>query len=200
MGKNTRFIGLDVHAETIAVAVAAGRDQVRSLATIANRPEAVRRLLGKLGKLTELKVCYEAGPTGYTLYWQSLREGRASDELHRHGAVRALKRTQDSARSHHQDRKLASAARPRRICLALPSSTSAVQATEGHADFSADKDRNDRVGCAGASPPPLLGAIEQEQAQRKDRHRACARARWIRPGHRCRNRALAQDSKGRVSF
>lgn len=60
MGKNTRFVGLDVHAETIAVAVAEaeGRDQARSLGTIANRPEAVRRLLGKLGKLSELRVCY----------------------------------------------------------------------------------------------------------------------------------------------
>jgi hypothetical protein len=53
MGKNTRFVGLDVHAETIAVAVAEGRDQARSLGTIANRPEAVRRLLGKLGKLSD---------------------------------------------------------------------------------------------------------------------------------------------------
>jgi hypothetical protein len=41
IGKNTRFVGLDVHAETIAVAVAEGRSQVRSLGTIANRPEAV---------------------------------------------------------------------------------------------------------------------------------------------------------------
>ena len=69
MGKNTRFVGLDVHAETIAVAVAEGRNRVRSLGTIANRPEAVRRLLGKLGNLSELRVCYEAGPTGYALYW-----------------------------------------------------------------------------------------------------------------------------------
>jgi transposase len=75
MGKNTRFIGLDVHAETIAVAVAEGRDRVRSLGTIANRPEAVRRLLGKLGKLTELQICYEAGPTGYALYWQLTQLG-----------------------------------------------------------------------------------------------------------------------------
>lgn len=70
MAKCTRFVGLDVHAETIAVAVAEGRQQVRSLGTIANRPEAVRRLLGKLGKPSELRVCYEAGPTGYALYWQ----------------------------------------------------------------------------------------------------------------------------------
>ena len=75
MGKNTRFVGLDVHAETIAVAVAEGRNQVRSLGTIANRPEAVRRLVGKLGKLTEVKVCYEAGPTGYALYWQLTQLG-----------------------------------------------------------------------------------------------------------------------------
>ena len=54
MGKNTRFVGLDVHAETIAVAVAEGRYRVRSLGKIANRPEAVRRLLGKLGKLPYL--------------------------------------------------------------------------------------------------------------------------------------------------
>jgi len=62
MANNTRFVGLDVRAETISVAVAEGRNQVRSLGTI--RPETVRRVLGKLGKLTELKVCYEAGPTG----------------------------------------------------------------------------------------------------------------------------------------
>jgi len=70
MAKNTRFVGLDVHAETIAVAVAEGRKQVRSVGTIPNRPEAVQRLMGKLGKPNELRVCYEAGPTGYALYWQ----------------------------------------------------------------------------------------------------------------------------------
>ena len=48
---------------------------MRSLGTIANRPEAVRRLLGKLGELTELRVCYEAGPTGYALYWELTRMG-----------------------------------------------------------------------------------------------------------------------------
>jgi len=49
MEKSIRFVGLDVHAETIAVAVAVARDEVRSLGIIPNRPEAVRRLLGKLG-------------------------------------------------------------------------------------------------------------------------------------------------------
>jgi transposase len=65
-----RWVGLDVHAETIAVAVAEARGEVRSLGTIANRPEAVRQLIKKLGPVDPLRVCYEAGPTGYALYWQ----------------------------------------------------------------------------------------------------------------------------------
>jgi len=68
--KNVRFVGLDVHAETIAVAVAEVGGEVRSLGVIPNRAESVRRLMGKLGKPESLRVCYEAGPTGYVLYWQ----------------------------------------------------------------------------------------------------------------------------------
>jgi len=67
---NVRFVGLDVHAETIAVAVAEVNGEVRSLGIIPNRPESVRRLIGKLGRPASLRVCYEAGPTGYVLYWQ----------------------------------------------------------------------------------------------------------------------------------
>lgn len=68
--KNVRFIGLDVHAETIAVAVAEAGGEVRSLGTIPNRSESVARLVKKLGKSEQLRACYEAGPTGYVLYWQ----------------------------------------------------------------------------------------------------------------------------------
>src|SRR3954471_20760490 len=65
-----RFIGLDVHAETIAVAVAEPGGEVRSIGTIPNRPEPIRKMIGKLGPVKELRTCYEAGPTGYVLYWQ----------------------------------------------------------------------------------------------------------------------------------
>lgn len=70
MKKPIRFVGLDVHAETIAVAVAEPSGEVRSLGTIRNRPEAVRRMVRKLGPAAQLRICYEAGPCGYVLYWQ----------------------------------------------------------------------------------------------------------------------------------
>jgi transposase len=65
-----RFLGLDVHAETIAVAIAEADGEVRSQGTIANRAESIRKLVKKLGPAERLKACYEAGPTGYVLYWQ----------------------------------------------------------------------------------------------------------------------------------
>jgi transposase len=61
---NVRFIGLDVHAETIAVA-AEPAGEVRSLGVIPNRIESIRKLVKKLGPVKQLRVCYEAGPTGY---------------------------------------------------------------------------------------------------------------------------------------
>ena len=70
MKEKVRFLGLDVHAETITVAVAEPDGSVRSLGTIANRAESIRKLVKKLGPVEDLRACYEAGPTGYVLYWQ----------------------------------------------------------------------------------------------------------------------------------
>lgn len=81
MDEATRFLGLDVHAETIAVALAEpGRGEVRSLGIIANEPTAVRKLVQKLGK-KNLRACYEAGPTGFAMYWQLVELGVECDVI-----------------------------------------------------------------------------------------------------------------------
>lgn len=70
MSSTLRYVGLDVHAETITAAVADAEGTLQELGTIANRPEAVRKLFARLAPPDTLRVCYEAGPTGYALYWQ----------------------------------------------------------------------------------------------------------------------------------
>src|SRR5688572_28289985 len=55
-----RYLGLDVHAETIAAAVAEPDGSVRELGTICNRLEAIRKLLSKLQPMEQreqLRVC-----------------------------------------------------------------------------------------------------------------------------------------------
>src|SRR6185437_5762738 len=67
------YVGLDVHKDTITVALAeAGkRSEVREYGKIANSPAAVQALVGKLGRGgRELRFCYEAGPCGYGIHRQ----------------------------------------------------------------------------------------------------------------------------------
>lgn len=62
-----RFVGLDVHKDTISIAVAeAGGGEPGVIAVIANDTQV---LLKKLRKLGPVKCCcYEAGPTGFVLH------------------------------------------------------------------------------------------------------------------------------------
>lgn len=65
----TKYVGLDVSKEKIAVAIAnEGREEPRYLGMIPNTTEALRKLVKKLGDIEQLRVCYEAGPTGYGIY------------------------------------------------------------------------------------------------------------------------------------
>ena len=75
MREKLRFLGLDVHAETIAVAVAETNGETHSLGTIANREDSIRKFIKKLGSPEQLRACYEAGPTGFVLYWQLTQLG-----------------------------------------------------------------------------------------------------------------------------
>jgi len=77
--KDIRHLGLDVDSEKIAVAVAEPGGEVRSLGTIPYRQDTVRRLVKKLGPVKQLRACYEAGPHGYSLYWQLSKLGVRCD-------------------------------------------------------------------------------------------------------------------------
>src|SRR4051794_32179434 len=68
MADHISYIGLDVHKESIVVAVASGglRGEVREYGRIANTATALDRVLRKFGgDGVALRFCYEAGPCGY---------------------------------------------------------------------------------------------------------------------------------------
>lgn len=79
MNEFSKYVGLDVHKSTIAVAVArAGRSAPEYLGEIPSTAGAVSRLLRKVSPDGEvLGVCYEAGPTGYGIYRQIVGMGHA---------------------------------------------------------------------------------------------------------------------------
>jgi len=63
----TTYVGLDVHQERISVALYRPGAQQPDEDQIANSPEAVRRLVRRWKDPAAVRVCYEAGPTGYGL-------------------------------------------------------------------------------------------------------------------------------------
>jgi transposase len=72
------YVGLDVHKDTIAVALAeAGkRGELREYGKIANTPAALRTLAAKLASHRwRLRFCYEAGPCGYGIQRQLSEAG-----------------------------------------------------------------------------------------------------------------------------
>jgi transposase len=63
--ENVRFVGLDVHADSIAIAVAEpGRSEPLLLGVV---PNDTPKLVKRLRRLGPAKCCYEAGPTGFGL-------------------------------------------------------------------------------------------------------------------------------------
>lgn len=69
MEKVARYVGLDVHKESITIAVADGSGGESSVVgKIPNQWQALSKTLKRLGPSQALFVCYEAGPCGYGLY------------------------------------------------------------------------------------------------------------------------------------
>jgi transposase len=78
MEKSIMYVGLDVHKNTIDVALADGgrRDEVRHYGMISGDVASVDKLVRKLVSLGRtLRFVYEAGPCGYEIYRHLTRQG-----------------------------------------------------------------------------------------------------------------------------
>lgn len=63
-------LGMDVHRDSISVAVLPPNAETGEVDRIFNDEDSVRRLVVRLGDPRSLRACYEAGPTGYGLHRQ----------------------------------------------------------------------------------------------------------------------------------
>lgn len=71
-----RFVGLDVHKDSIVIAVAEeGRDAAREVATVPGDWASLEKQLKRLATGYTLKLCYEAGPTGFELHRRLVQAG-----------------------------------------------------------------------------------------------------------------------------
>lgn len=68
MQQPIRFVGLDVHADSISVAIAEeGREEALFLGRLPNDLSRLLRVFDRVGARCSLRCAYEAGPTGYGL-------------------------------------------------------------------------------------------------------------------------------------
>jgi transposase len=77
MNKRVHYIGLDVHKETIAVAIAPeGDTEVRDYGIIGGTLDALDKVIKKLQQPgVELRFVYEAGPCGYVIHRHLKKKG-----------------------------------------------------------------------------------------------------------------------------
>ena len=80
MERYAAYIGLDVHKETIAIAIAKpGRGDAEYFKDISNKPNSIRKMVNQLNERfggEVLLFSYEAGPCGYDLYRQLTEMGQ----------------------------------------------------------------------------------------------------------------------------
>lgn len=69
MRSNVMYVGLDVHKNSIDVAIAEAGGEVRPYGSIGGELKDLEKVIRKLGsKGSELRFAYEAGPCGYQVY------------------------------------------------------------------------------------------------------------------------------------
>jgi len=75
--KRIAYVGLDVHKDSISIAVAEeDREPAKFLGQIPHDLSRLKRKLKELGADRRLVICYEAGPTGYGLHRRLVELGR----------------------------------------------------------------------------------------------------------------------------
>ena len=65
--RGVTYLGLDVHRDTISVAVLGPGHEAPTVDRIANDEPSIRRLVAQFSNPGRLRACYEAGPSGYEL-------------------------------------------------------------------------------------------------------------------------------------
>ena len=90
MTECSAYVGLDVHKDTIAVAVALpGREEPVYRGEIKNQRKSLHRLIRSLSPHGEVvSFCYEAGPCGYEVYREIVETGPLSSMVRPPGLTR----------------------------------------------------------------------------------------------------------------
>jgi len=70
MSKELLYVGLGVHAQTVSIAIAGSSGEVRNYGSVSELSEHLREEDARIRNAhaeAELRVCYEAGPTGFVM-------------------------------------------------------------------------------------------------------------------------------------
>ena len=182
------FVGLDVHKDSIVVAVAEeGRSPARAVATVPFEFNALRKVLERLGPKAALRCCYEAGPTGYGLARAVQRRGWACDVI---APSLIPKKPGERIKTDRRDAaKLATNLRAGElVAVAIPDEAcEAIRDLERARDDAVKAERVARPGCRSSS----CGTAAATRARRPGRRRTG-------PGSpaRCSPRAYAPEFSG----
>lgn len=104
MSTTKAYVGLDVHKDSIAVAIAPcnlNKNEVLFYGNITNTPEQLRKLVKKLHETyQELEFVYEAGPCGYVIYRQLLQWNEKCNVV---APSHIMKKPTDRIKNDHRD-------------------------------------------------------------------------------------------------
>lgn len=163
--QHKRFVGLDVHARKIVVAVAdADGSEPKVRGEVGNDADALAELMKRLGPASSLRVCYEAGPCGYGIYRQLRALGIACDVI---APTLMPKRPGDRVKTDKRDAK--NLARAHRngdlVAVWVPDeATEALRVLRRHRDAAKEMERRARQQLSqfllrsGLHAPPKVNA------------------------------------------